>query len=436
LTKGENERKEIEEMPEKHTLEVDYYDPILEKSLLAAIAKKPDLFYELIDLLTLEIFGNPENRNFYSQIEAAAKNDKPMPVIEGEPTENPRGAAEELINLYQKRLMAKAIENGIKLIKENRQTGEILNTIQEELNRLQQAILELKSGECFSLDELFPKVVEDAKNREEMKKQRKAIGLPTGIQEIDDLLGELQPGIHLLAAEPGAGKTTFALQVAIKAVETGYPALFISYEESLQTLALKAVCQRLNLNGGNFILKNYREGKGNIEELKQAQRGINLNKLFFLEGNSRLRVSTVKAKALQIMAKYRAEKILIVVDYLQRWSAIQTPEDENRREYRHIVGDLVSELRELANRLNSPVLIISSQNRQQQGSPSLTSFKESGDIEYSADTAIFLINNKEKCVDGRKVKLQILKNRFGDIGEVEMIFKPAKSIFREKKVNG
>ena len=89
-----------------------------------------------------------------------------------------------------------------------------------------------------------------------------------------------------------------------------------------------------------------------------------------------------------------------------------------------------------AYRLNSPVLIISSQNRQQQGSPSLTSFKESGDIEYSADTAIFLINNKEKCVDGRKVKLQILKNRFGDIGEVEMIFKPAKSIFREKKVNG
>jgi len=419
-------------MPEKFTLEAEYYEPTLEKSLLAAIAKKPELYYELIDLLTLEIFGNPENRNFYSQIEAAVKNDKPMPEIKEEPAENPREAAEELINLYQKRLMAKVIENGIKLIRENRPAGEILDTIQEGLNRVQQAILELKAGECFSLDELFPKVLEDAKNREEMKKQKKAIGLPTGIQKIDDLLGELQPGIHLLAAEPGAGKTTFALQVAIKAVETEYPALFISFEESLQTLALKAICQRLNLNGGNFILKNYREGKGDIEELERAQKEINLSKLFFLEGNSRLRVSTVKAKALQIMARHRAEKVLIVIDYLQRWSAVQAPEDENRREYRHIVGDLVSELRELANRLNSPVLIISSQNRQQQGEARLSSFKESGDIEYSADTAIFLIREKQKdSGEGRAVKLDILKNRFGDIGKVEMLFKPAKSIFRE-----
>ena len=419
-------------MPEKFTLEAEYYEPTLEKSLLAAIAKKPELYYELIDLLTLEIFGNPENRNFYSQIEAAVKNDKPMPEIKEEPAENPREAAEELINLYQKRLMAKVIENGIKLIRENRPAGEILDTTQEGLNRVQQAILELKAGECFSLDELFPKVLEDVKNREEMKKQKKAIGLPTGIQKIDDLLGELQPGIHLLAAEPGAGKTTFALQVAIKAVETEYPALFISFEESLQTLALKAICQRLNLNGGNFILKNYREGKGDIEELERAQKEINLSKLFFLEGNSRLRVSTVKAKALQIMARHRAEKVLIVIDYLQRWSAVQTPEDENRREYRHIVGDLVSELRELANRLNSPVLIISSQNRQQQGEARLSSFKESGDIEYSADTAIFLIREKQKdSGEGRAVKLDILKNRFGDIGKVEMLFKPAKSIFRE-----
>ncbi|OQA61579.1 MAG: Replicative DNA helicase [Candidatus Atribacteria bacterium ADurb.Bin276] len=420
-------------MPDKFNLESEYYDPTLEKSLLAAIAKKPDLFYELIDLLDLEIIGNQENRNLYSQIETAAKDEKPMPRIDGEPTENPREAAEELINLYQKRLMAKVMENGMKQLGENRPAGEILTTTQEELNRVQQAILELKAGECFSLDQLFPNVLEEAKKKKEMKDQKKAIGLPTGIIKVDKLLGELQPGIHLLAAEPGAGKTTFALQVAIKAVETGYPALFISFEESLETLALKAVCQRLNLNGGNFILKNYREGKGNIEELERAQKEINLNKLFFLEGNSRLKVPTVKAKALQIIKKHRVEKILIVIDYLQRWSAIQTPEDENRREYRHIVGDLVSELRELANRLSSPVLIISSQNRLKQGEASLISFKESGDIEYSADTAIFLIHeDKKDGVESRAVLLDIKKNRFGDIGKVEMIFKPAKSIFKEK----
>ncbi len=420
-------------MPEKYTFENKYCDLTLERALLAAIVKEPELYYELIDLLTLEIFGNPENRNFYSQIEVAAKDDKPMPGIEGEPTENPREAAKKLINLYQKRLMAKVMENGMKQINENRPAVEILTITQEELSRVQQAILELKAGECFSLDELFPKVLEEAKSKQEMKEQKKAIGLPTGIEKVDKLLGELQPGIHLLAAEPGAGKTTFALQVAIKAVETGYPALFISFEESLQTLALKAVCQRLNLNGGNYILKDYREGKGDIEALERAQKEINLSKLFFLEGNSRLKVSTVKAKALQIMARHRAEKILIVIDYLQRWSAIQTPEDENRREYRHIVGDLVSELRELANRLNSPTLIISSQNRPKQGEASLTSFKESGDIEYSADTAIFLIHEEQKDdTDARAVKLDIKKNRFGDTGKVEMTFKPAKSIFKEK----
>jgi replicative DNA helicase len=99
-----------------------------------------------------------------------------------------------------------------------------------------------------------------------------------------------------------------------------------------------------------------------------------------------------------------------------------------------VVSGLVSELRDLALRLDSPVLVISSQNRPGQGSASLVSLKESGDLEYSADTAMFLVEADKRTVaaPSRAVDLVIEKNRYGDKGRIELIFKPQLGQFREE----
>ena len=139
----------------------------------------------------------------------------------------------------------------------------------------------------------------------------------------------------------------------------------------------------------------------------------------------------LKAKALQVMNKAKTDKCLIVVDYLQRWATGRRESDE----FRLKVSALVSELRELSLRLDSPIIVISSQNRDGQGTPGLTSFKESGDVEYSADTAMFLVQDearqRQMVKPVRAINLVVAKNRYGDIGNINLIFRPDTGRFWE-----
>jgi replicative DNA helicase len=82
----------------------------------------------------------------------------------------------------------------------------------------------------------------------------------------------------------------------------------------------------------------------------------------------------------------------------------------------------------VSNALKCPILLISSQNRKRQGMASLASFKESGDIEYSADSALFLRRKDENDGNGtsraREVELALKKNRYGDTCTIKLIFTP------------
>jgi replicative DNA helicase len=67
----------------------------------------------------------------------------------------------------------------------------------------------------------------------------------------------------------------------------------------------------------------------------------------------------------------------------------------------------------------------------------LTSFKESGDLEYSADSALLLVQGKGSPIPpARAVSIKIAKNRFGDTGEVQLIFRPDIGVFREVEKYG
>ena len=101
-------------------------------------------------------------------------------------------------------------------------------------------------------------------------------------------------------------------------------------------------------------------------------------------------------------------------------------------------------LRELALQLKSPVLTLSSQNRAQgnygngKGTAALDSLKESGDLEYTADTVLFMTEAQERIATppARAVDLTVAKNRDGETGRIELIFMPKIGILREVVHNG
>ncbi|MBC7326413.1 MAG: AAA family ATPase, partial [Moorella sp. (in: Bacteria)] len=292
-------------MPKRFVLAEEFTDPQLERELLAAIAANPELYWELLDLLVPEAMT--ETRPAFEELAAAVEQEKPLPAIEGQPTPNPVAAAKQLADLYQKRLLAELAQDFLQKLRTEVSATELITSLEERLAQVQRVAKEMRVGQVLSLPELLPDLLADVAARHEaLKTKGKAVvGLPSGITKLDKLLGGFQPGLHLLAAEPGKGKTTFTLQVSAHVARAGFPVLFISFEEVLARLALKVICARAGLEA-----KKFGDGYGDPGELQRAAReyGRELACLHFVEGTARLTVPQLRAKALQIMNRWKKQR--------------------------------------------------------------------------------------------------------------------------------
>ncbi len=420
-------------MPQKFSFADQFLNPDLEWALLTAMVANPDVYWQTIDLLSPGVLT--VGQAAYDSIAAAIEAEKPIPPFDNlkevSPAPDPSLAARELADLYRKRLLAQLAQSFTEKLRGEVSADDLISQTESELTRIQAVIKEMRSGQAMSVADLLPEVLKEIASRQEAVKKTGtvAVGLLTGIKRLDTLLGGLQEGVHILGAEPGMGKTAIALQIAGRVAER-CTALFVSFEEATTRLALKSVCQQASLE-----MKKFNDGYGDIEKLRFAvqQFSLGLRPLYLIEGTSRLTVAQLKAKSLQAMTRHKADQCLIVIDYLQRWAASRGTFND----FRHVVGSLISELRELANRLHIPILVISSQNRSGQGTGDLTSFKESGDLEYSADSALLLVKGEGNPISpARAVVLKIAKNRFGDTGYIPLIFRPDIGVFREVEKDG
>jgi len=232
-------------MPTKFTFADQFKNTSAEDSVLSALMKNPETYWNIIDILPPEAWTAGKWK--FEQLAEAIERDKTLPPIEieGEPAKKPVEVARQLADLYQKRLLANSLQESLDNLRDGKPALELISDLENELSLVQQSIGDMKAGRVVALSSLFGEVIQEAYDRREaMKKSGTvAIGIPTGIKKLDKLLGGLQTGIHLLAGEPGQGKTSFVLQVAGNVSREGFPVLFISFEESLKNLTLKAVCQ-------------------------------------------------------------------------------------------------------------------------------------------------------------------------------------------------
>lgn len=255
------------------------------------------------------------------------------------------------------------------------------------------------------------------------------MGTPTGLAKLDQMLNGWFPGLHVIAAGPGVGKTTLCLQFAWQAALEGMTALYVSYENAARNLLLKLLCARAGLSPADV-----ERGFADMDKLQAvaAEHAEVLERIHVIEGDSRLRIGAVEAALRERSAG--ATPGLVVFDYLQR-AAHGLGYDQLRQN----VSLMTGELRELSMRLDCPLIAISSQNRAQGdygsgGSGALDSLKESGDLEYGADTVSLLYTPKDASAapPAREIELKVAKNRFGATGAMRLIFRPDTGIFREK----
>lgn len=418
-------------------LQDEFTDIDGEQGVIAAVARTPDLYFALYDLLPPDVFTHEADT--WREVALAREADcQPTIPPHWLPSPSPQVTAQRLVDLYQRRLLAAAQERLAQSLYDDSIPATTIGALlEEEAIRVQSALRTPESSRLQWASEVLPEVLADAAARYQQREQTGSPvqGLPTGITHLDDMLNGLNEGLHLLGGPPGMGKTTLAWQMATHATRA-VPVLFVTFEHAPANLTLRALCAQASINP-----QEVQRGRVHPETLRHAAAEWQpiAQRLALIEGSSRLTMTQVQAQARRAMHSHNAAQCLVIVDYLQLWAKVA----EDLRglfSIRERVEFLGGMLRELSMSLRSPVIALSSQNRAQgnygngKGTAALDSLKESGDLEYSADVVLFLIEAQERQAipPARAVNLVVAKHRHGVTGKIALIFRPDIGILREE----
>lgn len=282
--------------------------------------------------------------------------------------------------------------------------------------------------------------------------------ISTGFPELDRKIGGgLYNGLYIIGAGSSIGKTTFTQQIADYIASTGKKVLFFSLEMGKKEMISKTVVRELFKKGNSTLgareLLNGDMRDRDWENLSKQCGNISkvLENLYYLEGNFGTTIEDIVNTAKEFKDIY-GESPVIVVDYLQVISPMDVRMGDKQNVDRNI-----AELKRLSRDLETPVIAISSVNRQNYLSHiDFSAFKESGSIEYGADVVIGLQlsaihtiltehgdgdkkismkrqeYNEAKAAIPRKIEAVILKNRYGSsTGAHEYSYHPKFNLFDE-----
>lgn len=285
--------------------------------------------------------------------------------------------------------------------------------------------------------------------------------ISTGFKNIDKALdGGLYEGLYGLGAISSLGKTTLALQIADNIAygnETPvmYFALEMGWEEmtskSLSRLTAINEIRKTKLLEGNLAqtTRSLQQGRWkqryNSKQYQNFKDALNeyatyANNIIYRDGQQHRPSAEDVANMVDSYIARTGKKPVVIVDYLQ----ILAPVDPRATD-KSAVTTSATLLKQIATRHHIPVIMISSFNRSTYQSPaSMESFKESGDIEYSADVLLGLQLkgvgedkfdvNEAKRKEPRDIELVVLKNRNGQTGQtLDFDYDPRFNLFAEPK---
>ncbi|ARP50772.1 MULTISPECIES: replicative DNA helicase [Caproicibacterium] len=208
-------------------------------------------------------------------------------------------------------------------------------------------------------------------------------GIPTGIRALDDTITGLnRTDLILLAARPGMGKTSFALNITRHAAVTCHKRVaFFSLEMTREQLASRMLSTEAQVSGVKL-----RSGKLDDDEwprLIEAGDVLSHTEIYF-DDNSAITVPEMKAKLRRLK-----DVDLVVIDYLQLMSS--GGRIDNRVQE---ISAITRNLKIMAKELNVPVLCLSQLSRESEKrtthKPMLSDLRDSGSIEQDADIVLFL----------------------------------------------
>jgi replicative DNA helicase len=255
-------------------------------------------------------------------------------------------------------------------------------------------------------------------------------GLTAGFHDIDAMTTGFQPGnFVIVAARPGMGKTSFALNMAVSAArESGEPIAFFSLEMSNNELIQRLICAEARISMNDMRRGNIKQHQW--EDISRAM-GM-LNELpIYLDDVGALTVSDVRSRCRRL--KSTGGLSAIFIDYLQLLRPGVLTRNANRNEE---LSEICRTLKVTAKDLGVPIVALAQLNRgvetRTDKRPMLADLRDSGSLEQEADIVAFLFRDGYYNPEGAEPDLTefiIAKHRNGPTGTVKLRFQREYTLF-------
>ncbi len=259
-------------------------------------------------------------------------------------------------------------------------------------------------------------------------------GVKTGFPTLDKITNGFKPGeLIIIAARPGIGKTTLAVNFAINsALKYGKSVAMFDLEMSALQVAQRFICAtgRVPMDMVKGGTKD-QSAWATLFETKKILENANI----YIDDTTTITPAEILSKCRRLKAQSGLD--MVIIDYLQLMKAEKTSKDGNRQQE---VSDLTRSIKLAARELGCPILLLSQLNRgveqRSDKTPQLSDLRESGSIEQDADIVMFISdqaseNAKEDNDDALDYSLVIAKHRNGARGIIPIKWKSEFTQFYE-----
>lgn len=281
-----------------------------------------------------------------------------------------------------------------------------------------------EKGQSGSLEKIETSVQKVIENFEQLEQNGgKTNGIKTGFYQIDKVTNGLQKtDLIILAARPGVGKTSLAMNIVSNAaINSKAKCAVFSLEMGREQLARRMLCSVANVSMSKGMRGEL--DRGEWAKILQAQKKL-ADANIFIDDNAMNTPSQVLSKCRKLKREKGLD--LVVIDYLGLMKS-----DEKTDNRQNEVASISRQLKVIAKEIDVPVIALCQLNRSVEkredgkpGRPNLSDLRDSGSIEQDADMVWFIHRDMTKNELERDpnqnytAELIIAKFRNGQTGSV------------------
>ena len=429
------------------------YSMQAEQSVLGAALVDETVLNRLITDMEPEMFYSDQNRAIYETMRSLYTESEAVDIVTlvNALASNKTFASADDAKVYLARIAetlpsVSNVDSYFKIVKEKYQGRRLIDAARSILNETasgedadlllesaEQKIYDIRSGRdktgVKTIRESILEVI-DTMQKLSGADRDKFAGIPTGFNYLDTVLTGLgRSDLIILAARPGMGKTSFALNIATRvAMQQKVPVAIFSLEMTKEQLTNRILSAEAGIDSQAFRTGALRSE--DWEYLALATEKLH-DAPIYMDDTSGITITEMKAKIRRVNQDPTRPNVgLIVIDYLQLMTTGQRSENRVQE-----ISSITRNLKIMAKELNVPIIALSQLSRavEKQGNnsshrPQLSDLRDSGSIEQDADCVLFLYRDSYYAsqnpdgaeVDADTAECIVAKNRHGETSTVPL----------------